>query len=164
LSVESCQTDDRVRRESVETARLALRPPLLDPVLERLIERLRHERPAVRQRAAASLTELGSLAALAVVRALVRGRNPQARARLTEVLADLGQHLGREARLEVARALESVWAATRHATLASACAATIKALGCADDAGELTDGRVHPAGPYRPDSAGTFSETACQPG
>ncbi|HEX5272024.1 MAG TPA: hypothetical protein VFW33_16120 [Gemmataceae bacterium] len=120
--------DDEVRREAVADARLVLRRPLLGPVLDGLLRRLRHDSPAMRQRAANSLAGLGPLAAPTVVGALARGRDALVRRRLAGVLAAMGPHLEQGDRLELTCALESVQRTARSATLASDCADAIKAL------------------------------------
>ncbi len=127
--------DEEGRQAAVDAALLYLRQPLLAPVLDRLIGRLRHGSPAMRGRAAASLAELGPLAAPAVAAALARARHPLLRRRLAGVLALMGPRLGRAGRAEAVRALEAVRASTTLAALASDCAAAITALG-ADPGGQ----------------------------
>jgi hypothetical protein len=121
--------DDEVRRESLADARRALRPPFLDPVLDGLINRLRHESPAMQRWAAEALVGLGPPAVLPVVRELRRRRNLLVRIRLVQVLADFGPALSPEVRQELVRLLTQVAAGDRTGLLARRCARAIARLG-----------------------------------
>jgi HEAT repeat protein len=120
--------DDEVRRESLVAARRALRPPLLDPVLDGLVDRLRHESPGMRRRAAEALVGLGPPAVWPAVRELVRRRNLLVRVRLVEVLAGLGPVLAPRPRQELVQVLDQMAAGDRSGLLARACDAATALL------------------------------------